>query len=498
MKFDWQNKWLVHWVFIITLLLFGFKTIVFLYNDFWQDEIYTLQHFVFVPWRTVLTDYHSTNNHILFSVFVKVVAGLAGMHSLIDAVEKPYLVRAVPFFFALLSIIFFYRGMLKHYGRSFALAGISVFCTSIVFVDFAVQLRGYSLSIFITVLQLFSLIDFFKNDRSRRYILILFLLNGLNLLCLPTNIYLSLTILFFCFVLFLNTEAAVLFFNKNVQRRKPLLAALAVVASTALVLIYYRWLLQMQPENPLISSFNLASFKNAVQALAVFYHFTDYRFYLFIFLLLWLITFFKRGKLSFSTLFLPAIFFFVPFLFFFLHGAIIIQRTFLPLLPFFAMIVAAAVTELPFLKRFRYSIISLCLANGIMLSITFNQLLASSKKNNSLSIHKHDLRNHYYLVNFNARQATLLAQRYAIEKKVPVYLWDDFGGTGIEYYLAACKVPYKEYSKGASFHSSAILITNNKVAAEEELENKRFHYRKLLPDEQQYNLYLIGKENNVE
>lgn len=491
MKSDWQNKWLVHLVFVLTLLVFGYKSSVFLHNDFWQDEIYTLQHFVFVPWKTVLTDYHSTNNHILFSVLVKALTGLAGMHSLVDAIETPYLVRAVPFFFALLSVIFFYRGMLKHYGRSFALTGVSVFCTSIVFVDFAVQLRGYSLSILITVLLLFAFIDFFKNDSNRWHVFILFLLNGLNLLCLPTNIYLSVAILFFCLLLFIRPEVAVLFFNKKVQRRRPLLAALAVIASTAVVLIYYRWLLQLQPENPLISSFNIASLKNAVQALAVFYHFTDYRFYLFIFLLLWLISFVKKGEVSFSTLFLPATFFFVPFLFFFLHGAIIIQRTFLPLIPFFAMIIAAAVTELSVFNRYRYGIISLCLANVIILGITFNQLLTSSKQNNNLSIHKHDLRSHYYLVNFNARQAALLAQRYASGKDVPVYLWDDFGGTGIEYYLAAYKIPFAKYRKDVNLRSSAILISNNKKTAEIELANKRLQYKKLLRDEEQYNLYLI-------
>lgn len=494
MKSDWQNKWLVHLAFVFILLLFGYKAMFFLNNDFWQDEIYTLQHFVFVPWKTVWTDYHSTNNHILFSSLVKALTEMAGMHSLMDAVEKPYLVRVVPLFFALLSVVCFYRGMLKHYGSLFALAGISVFCTSIVFVDFAVQIRGYSLSILITVLQLFSFVNFIKNGNKRRYVIILFLLNGLNLLCLPTNIYLSLTILFFCFILILKPDAAVLFFNKKLQRRMPLLAALAVIASSAAVMIYYRWLLQMQPENPLISSFNMISLKNAVQALAVFYHFTDYRFYVFILLLLWLISFFRSGNFSFSKLFLPAFMFFIPFLFFFLHGAIIIQRTFLPLLPFFAMIVAAAVTELLFLKRVSYLVLSLCLANAVVLGITFNQLLTCSKQNNSLSIHMHDLRNHYYLVNFNARQAALMAQLYGSGKGVPVYLWDDFGGTGMEYYLAACKIPFEKYEKGVDLGSAAILITNNKKAVEVELANKGLHYRKLLRDEQQYNLYLIGRK----
>lgn len=99
---------------------------------------------------------------------------MAGVHSLHDAVEKTYLVRSVPSLFAALSGICIYRGMLKHYGRLFALAGISVFCTSIVYVEFAVQVRGYSLRILITVLQLFALLNVVRKEHSRRGVVFLF------------------------------------------------------------------------------------------------------------------------------------------------------------------------------------------------------------------------------------------------------------------------------------------------------------------------------------
>ena len=35
--------------------------------DFWNDEIYTLKHFVFAPITTTLSDYHVPNNHIFFN-----------------------------------------------------------------------------------------------------------------------------------------------------------------------------------------------------------------------------------------------------------------------------------------------------------------------------------------------------------------------------------------------------------------------------------------------
>lgn len=158
------------------------------------------------------------------------------------------------------------------------------------------------------------------------------------------------------------------------------------------------------------------------------------------------------------------------------------------------MVVAAAVTELSVSKRFRHAIIYLSLVNVMVLGISFSQLLARSKRNNRLSIHEHDLRNHYYLVNFNARQATLLAQRFAKKQQVPVYLWDDFGGTGIHFYLAAYKVPFRMYDTGVDFRSPAILIANNKKDVEAELMKKHIPYRKLLRDEYQYNLFRVEEK----
>ncbi|MFK7775093.1 MAG: hypothetical protein AB8F94_23330 [Saprospiraceae bacterium] len=36
--------------------------------DFWNDEIYTLKHFIFAPIATTLSDYHVPNNHIFFNL----------------------------------------------------------------------------------------------------------------------------------------------------------------------------------------------------------------------------------------------------------------------------------------------------------------------------------------------------------------------------------------------------------------------------------------------
>ncbi|MDQ3681996.1 MAG: hypothetical protein M3352_02845 [Bacteroidota bacterium] len=475
-----------------TLILFCLGLGFFLNNDFWQDEIYTIEHFIFVSWNTLLTDYHSTNNHIAFNAVVKFFAILFGTNAIGDALEKPYFLRVFPFLFTILSVVFFYRRSAKHYGKLFAKIGVSILCTSIVLIDFGVQLRGYSFSIFLSIVQYFTFLEIIKYGKRNLLLLKLFLLTGLSLLCLPTNIYLVFTYLLFCAILFLKPSISFLFLNKKFSRNSTSIIAATIAIPTVFVLLYYKWLLQLQPENLLITSFQQFKFENLIQALAIFFHFTDYRYYFFIFLVAWVVLFYKKFKSNFySDLVLPAFFFFVPFLFFFIHGSIIIQRVFLCLLPFFVMIVTAAVVEMSEAIKIKNLVNYLLLANIFCLMISFSILFTSSKQNNRLSIHKHDLRNHYYLVNFNARKATLLAKKLSGQEKLGLYVWDGYGQTGIGYYLNRFKVPFEKYYDSVEYNKSTIILTNEKRELENILNRKRVVFQRLLNKEEQYNIYLL-------
>jgi hypothetical protein len=479
----------------ITLWLFCLLAAYFLKNDFWQDEIYTIEHFVFSSWRTVFTDYHSTNNHIAFNSIVKVVVKVFDVNAVFSALKYPYLLRVVPYTFSLLSLLVFYSGVKRHYGKLFALISLSAFCTTIVFVDFGAQLRGYSLGIFFTLLQYFTFIDIVKEGRRLAY-LKLFFITLLSLLCLPTNIYLILAYLLFCFILFLMPSVSTIFFVQKEARVKWMWITITISSASALILGYYFFLLQLQPENPLITSFNSYNFKNLIQAFAIFFHFTDFRYHFFLFLLVWLFLFLRYSiKGLYSKVLLPAFLFFIPFLFFYVHGAIIIQRTFLPLLPFFILIIAAVVEEVGEKLKVNYLYSFFCITNLICLIVSFSVLIRSSEQNNKLSVHKHDLRNHYYLVNFNATEVSLKARDIVKKKKLLLYLWDDYGGTGVEYYLNRYKVPFERYSSDVDFDTQRFILANNKVKLEMLLHYKQVPFKKLFNSEDQYNLYLLFDTN---
>ena len=53
------------------LIFIGFCMVqsILLNNDFWNDELYTLDKFTFVPISQTLWDYHVPNNHIFFQFY---------------------------------------------------------------------------------------------------------------------------------------------------------------------------------------------------------------------------------------------------------------------------------------------------------------------------------------------------------------------------------------------------------------------------------------------
>ena len=96
-------------IVVISFLFFAGIQLFFLQNDFWQDEVYTLFHFVFVPLHTTITNYHSTNNHVLFSVLNNIIKQIFNFSQLSDVLLHPYLLRSIPTIISLLTVFIIYK-----------------------------------------------------------------------------------------------------------------------------------------------------------------------------------------------------------------------------------------------------------------------------------------------------------------------------------------------------------------------------------------------------
>jgi hypothetical protein len=483
------------YIFHFTIILFILAHLFFINNDFWQDEIYTLVYFVFESYKTILTNYQNTNNHILFNFLIKTIGHGLGIRNLLASLEQPYILRLILLCITLITLRIFYKVTSAHYGRSFAETSTIILCTTIVYLNFAVQLRGYSLSILFIIWQFSAITRVLNSKKLTTAAFYLFLSTLLALLCIPTNLYLTASYFIFCALLTIWPGISNIFFQHPIPRRQSIKAGSIVAISTIIALLYYKWLLNMQLENPIINTTKSFGLPNILQAPAIFYHFVGYRIYFYLVIIIWMICY-RNTLARYSKVFLPLFCFFIPFTLYFIHGPMIIPRIFVPLIPFFVWVVAAMVEEINDKKDYRIYKPVFHLFNVMVFIISLIYLDFSSKKNNKLSIHQHDLRNHYYLINFNAKKITLDASNAMNKDSFELLVRDDHGTTGIYYYLNAYQVPYRLYEDKTDLSKPVLILTNNKNFMEKQFSENDIPYVNLSKkNNEQYSLYRVGQKN---
>ena len=131
---------------IIQFIIFSIYLVPQISTDLWNDEIYTLKHFTFVPLMKTCTDYHVPNNHIFFNLVNNLYLRMTGIHSLDNLMDYPWVIRLVSLLYSLLSLFVMYLTGRKFFNRSTAYISVILLLTSIPFLNYATQVRGYGLS----------------------------------------------------------------------------------------------------------------------------------------------------------------------------------------------------------------------------------------------------------------------------------------------------------------------------------------------------------------
>jgi hypothetical protein len=322
----------------------------------------------------------------------------------------------------------------------------------------------------------------------------LFLFFASGLLVMPTNIYINGSYLFFIMIFLIKPALAKQVFNTSIKRKTLVRIGLPIFFATSLCTLYYYILLRSNPPIDFLNSYTPFNLSNLTQALAIFYHFTSLRFHIYVVLIISFVAIFIniKRRVAFDMSFVwPGLLFFMPFIFFFIHGAIIVQRTFLSLLPFFVCLIALLFRNIPGRFRLLPLDIVFIVLNIACFIMSFGDLIRVSNENNEKSVHKQDLVEHYYLINFNAKE-TIANLRLLLQKqKYPVYLCDDFGQTGLGFYLQEYKIPFTRCGDALNVEASCYIVANNKTRIDKQLSLSHCTYSKISEPDKQYNIYLV-------
>jgi hypothetical protein len=123
--------------------------------DLWFDEILSLRRYILVSFMKTVTVYSSTNNHIFFNMLTRKALRLLGHRKLVPLLEQPWVLRGLMLVVATATILVVYLLCRKFFGRSMGALAAAVLATTIPFYNFAVQVRGYTLSMLLLCLLLY-------------------------------------------------------------------------------------------------------------------------------------------------------------------------------------------------------------------------------------------------------------------------------------------------------------------------------------------------------
>ncbi len=135
------------WIFLgLVLAVHAIWIFLNLDRELWCDEIISLNTFALTDIHTIVTYYPDVNNHLLFNLFNFFYTKMVGMRDFYDILEDPTVIRMLPAIFSFVTIVYVFATAKKFFPRSTELVAPVMLITSLLFVNFSLQLRGYPLS----------------------------------------------------------------------------------------------------------------------------------------------------------------------------------------------------------------------------------------------------------------------------------------------------------------------------------------------------------------
>lgn len=110
--------------------------------DLWHDEIYTIESFVRRGPAFIVSDYHLPNNHVLFSLLEWPFYCLS---------DSNFVLRLPSFLCMVGTLIVLFRLAFRLAGLPCAVLSTAMLGLNQMYLNFAIQVRGYSLSMFLAV-----------------------------------------------------------------------------------------------------------------------------------------------------------------------------------------------------------------------------------------------------------------------------------------------------------------------------------------------------------
>ena len=433
----------------VILLIYSTK----LYNDFWNDELYTLVHFTLVPISQTVSDYHVPNNHVFFNLINNLYLKLIGITELNALLERPQVLRIIPFSYCLALLLVAYYNTKLLFSNTVAILSLLLIAGSIPYFNFALQIRGYGLSCLLLLLALFNSLKYY-HFHSKKYLIRFVAWSTLCCYAILSNVYSIFTICFFWIVL-----ALFQYLKKRDERSLKFFKALTLASVSIGLLVFILYLPLL---DDILSNDYATKFTPFLQWQIEFYlpllkeAFISSRWIIFI---LFIVSpfinyrYFKKKKIAVFLLLLLCI---TPVFISYARGDEAPLRTFLPLFPLSSIIVGFGLYGLFNLAKNPKVKTSLIVVTAIYLGFIFFQERKNITKTIKSDIENGGKRQFLYHQYYNAYYQPLKACEEFKEKINPQEPLLIMGCDvhGIPLYLKKFNLPFYDQETSAILFDS--------------------------------------------
>jgi hypothetical protein len=176
---------------VYLLLVIPFLSLVFtqrLFLDFWLDELISIVRHIQPSVREAILYYPVPNNHIFSNLLTAVYIQVIGKQEMREILSSPVILRLPYLFSSIISLYVLGLTAKKHIHKLAGFVSVILLSTTIPFLNFAVQVRGYSFTILFSSLLLFTILQYLEKPTRWRSTGIC-IYTCLLVYTVPSNIY---------------------------------------------------------------------------------------------------------------------------------------------------------------------------------------------------------------------------------------------------------------------------------------------------------------------
>lgn len=456
---------------LIALLPFIYWLFNYLNADLWYDEISTFESFIFTDFGYPLTHYPYPNNHVFYSILTQCLAVIVKCDDFYFLFDHVYIFRIFQALITLTTALYSYRILNRFFNLKLNILVILFLFTTIPFMNFSLQLRGYNMSSTLLVMLLFHAWSYIQNPKLWSGILTV-LLSALLLYTIPSNLYALASIILSFGIIWLIHKR-----KKKKDSRSYFYATILIGAGIIISIIFYLPIIKdvvfndfsiKRPEDIWYSMKLIPLLLNA---------FLSNRWILLVFFIIGSWYFVKtvenHQKERYFTLIGILI---IPFILSFIHQRFPFERVFVLLAPIFCIVVTISIDSCFSLIKSRFTSIALTYVVSIYCLGTFYLEIKSNDRKVKANLDKAQTTQNVY-ENYFLSEAFHPSQTADFIDQLKDYdtliKYDQLDFPSINWYFHAKGIEFTQVNSATQLDSLASTV--NKALVITSFENKTLH-----------------------